>query len=207
VILLAALLTAAAMPPAPPIQRHHIRMDAKRKREMRAYSKRHYGYAAVKLRPRVIVEHIAVAGSWRAVYNTFAPDAPDSELGELPGLCSHYVISGTGKIIELVPPRVRCRHTVGLNHVAIGIEHVGYSDGDVLHNRKRLHGSLRLTAYLRCRYGIPIKDVIGHSESLSSPYRRERVKRLKHQTHSDWSHASMKVYRRRLARRPCEATG
>jgi hypothetical protein len=155
----------------------------------------------------VIVEHIAVAGTWRAVYNTFAPDVPDGELGELPGLCSHYVISEAGKVIELVPPRLRCRHTVGLNHVAIGIEHVGYTDGDVLHNRKRLRASLRLTAWLRCRYGIPIRDVIGHSESLSSPYHRERVKRLKRQTHGDWSHASMKVYRRRLARRPCEATG
>jgi N-acetyl-anhydromuramyl-L-alanine amidase AmpD len=207
VILLAALLTAVAMPPAPPIQRHHIDMDAKRRREMRAYSKRHYGYASARLRPRVIVEHIAVAGTWRAVYNTFAPDVPDPELHALPNVCSHYVISETGKIIELVPPRLRCRHTVGLNHRAIGIEHVGYSDGDVLHNRKRLRASLRLTAWLRCRYGIPIKDVIGHSESLSSPYHRERVKRLKRQTHGDWSHASMKVYRRRLARRPCEATG
>jgi N-acetylmuramoyl-L-alanine amidase len=207
VILLAALLTAAAMPPAPPIERHHIDMTAKRRREMRAYSKRHYGYASARLRPRVIVEHIAVASTWRAVYDTFAPDVPDSELGELPGLCSHYVISETGKIIEFVPPRLRCRHTVGLNHVAIGIEHVGYSDGDVLHNRKRLRASLRLTAWLRCRYGIPIKDVIGHNESLSSPYHRERVKRLRHQTHGDWSHASMKVYRRRLARSPCEATG
>jgi N-acetyl-anhydromuramyl-L-alanine amidase AmpD len=151
------------MPPAPPIERHHIDMDAKRRREMRAYSKRHYGYASARLRPRVIVEHIAVAGTWRAVYNTFAPDVPDGELGELPGLCSHYVISEAGKVIELVPPRLRCRHTVGLNHVAIGIEHVGYTDGDVLHNRKRLRASLRLTAWLRCRYGIPIRDVIGHS--------------------------------------------
>ena len=192
---------------APPIDVQHIDMNAKRRGEMRAYSKRHYGYASARLHPRVIVEHIAVAGTWRAVYNTFAPDVPDGELGELPGLCSHYVISEAGKVIELVPPRLRCRHTVGLNHVAIGIEHVGYTDGDVLHNRKRLRASLRLTAWLRCRYGIPLEDVIGHSESLSSPYHRERVKRLKRQTHGDWSHASMKVYRRRLARRPCEATG
>ena len=191
----------------PPIQQHHIDMPATRKREMRAYSKRHYGYAAVKLKPRVIVEHIAVAPTWKSVWNTFEPDVPDSELHELPGLCSHYVIGETGQIIELVPPRLRCRHTVGLNHVAIGIEHVGNTDGDVLHNKRRLRASLRLTAWLRCRYDIPVQDVIGHSESLSSPYHRERVKRLRKQTHGDWSHASMKVYRRRLARKPCEATG
>jgi hypothetical protein len=106
-----------------------------------------------------------------------------------------------------VSPRIRCRHTVGLNHVAIGIEHVGYSDGDVLDNRKRLKASLRLTTYLRCTYGIAIRNVIGHSEYLSSPYHRERVKRLRTQTHGDWSATSMRTYRRRLARRACEAAG
>jgi len=208
VILAAALITAAAAAPAPPpIVAQHIPMPAKRKREMRAYSKRHYGKARLKLHPRVIVEHIAVAGSGQAVINTFAPDVPDPELHELPNVCSHYLISESGKILELVSPRIRCRHTVGLNHVAIGIEHVGFSDGDVLHNRKRLRASLRLTAYLRCTYGIAIRNVIGHSESLSSPYHRERVKRLRTQTHADWSHKSMRVYRRRLARRACEAAG
>ena len=207
-ILAAALITAAAAAPAPPpIVAQHIPMPAKRKREMRAYSKRHYGKARLKLHPRVIVEHIAVASSAQAVINTFAPDVPDPELHELPNVCSHYLISESGKILELVSPRIRCRHTVGLNHVAIGIEHVGFSDGDVLHNRKRLRASLRLTAYLRCTYGIAIRNVIGHSESLSSPYHRERVKRLRTQTHADWSHKSMRVYRRRLARRACEAAG
>jgi N-acetylmuramoyl-L-alanine amidase len=205
VILVAALAAAVAATPA--IHERHIPMPAKRKREMRAYSKRHYGYAAVKLEPHVIVEHIAVASTAQAVINTFAPDHPDPELHELPNVCSHYLISETGKILELVPPRLRCRHTVGLNHVAIGIEHVGYEDGDVLRNRRRMRASLRLTRYLRCRYGIPVKDVIGHSESLSSPYHRERVKRLRRQTHADWSHKSMCVYRRRLARKPCEAAG
>ena len=192
---------------APPIDVHHIDMNAKRRTEMRAYSRRHYGFASARLHPKVIVEHIAVAGTARAVINTFKPDVPDPELHELPGLCSHYLIAGDGRILELVSPRWRCRHTVGLNHVAIGIEHVGFQDGDVLHNRRRLRASLRLTAWLRCRFHIKIRNVIGHSESLSSPYHRERVKRLRRQTHADWSHASMRVYRRRLARIPCETAG
>ena len=37
---------------APPIDVHHIDMNAKRRAEMRAYSKRHYGYASFKLRVR-----------------------------------------------------------------------------------------------------------------------------------------------------------
>jgi beta-N-acetylhexosaminidase len=206
VILAAALIVAATAGP-PAIQERHIPMPAKRKREMRAYSKRHYGKARLKLEPKVIVEHIAVAPTAESVINTFAPDHPDPELHELPNVCSHYLIGENGKILELISPRIRCRHTVGLNHVAIGIEHVGYTDGDVLHNRQRLRASLRLTAYLRCTYGIAVRNVIGHSESLSSPYHRERVKRLRTQTHGDWSAKSMRVYRRRLARHACEAAG
>jgi hypothetical protein len=52
--------------------------------------------------------------------------------------------------------------------------------------------------WLRCRFHIEIKNVIGHNESLSSPYHRERVASLRHQTHSDFNHADMQVYRRRL---------
>ena len=206
-MILAAALISATVAGPPAIVERHIPMPATRKREMRAYSKRHYGKARLKLEPKVIVEHIAVAPTAQSVIDTFAPDHPDPELHELPNVCSHYLISENGKILELVSPRIRCRHTVGLNHVAIGVEHVGYSDGDVLNNRKRLRASLRLTAYLRCTYGIAIRNVIGHNESLSSPYHRERVKRLRTQTHGDWSEKSMRVYRRRLARRACEATG
>ncbi len=43
-----------------------------------------------------------------------------------------------------------------------------------------------------------MRDVIGHSESLRSPYHRERVARLRRQTHGDWSATSMRTYRARL---------
>jgi N-acetylmuramoyl-L-alanine amidase len=189
----------------PPIKRWLIPFPRHRKREMAAYSKRHYGKRQWRLRdPKVIVEHISVAGSARAVYDTFAPDHPDPELHELPNVCSHFVVGSNGRIYQLVHLTIRCRHTVGLNYTAIGIEHVGFADGDVLGNRRQLRASLRLTRYLRCRFAIPIKDVIGHNESLSSPYHLELVPSLKHQTHGDWKHASMQIYRAKLRRLgPC----
>jgi N-acetylmuramoyl-L-alanine amidase len=191
---------------APPIRHHPIPYGAERKRDMAAYAKRHYGHRSYRLRnPHVIVEHIAVTNSAQVVWNTFAPNRPDPELGELPGLCAHYVISGRGHIQQLVPPRLMCRHTVGLNYTAIGIEHTGYADGDLLGNRRQLRASLRLTRWLRCSRGIRVKDVIGHNESLSSPYHHERVRRLRTQTHGDMSHRSMRVYRRKLRRHPCPA--
>ncbi len=183
----------------PHIVRHPIPLGPKRKREMARYSQRHYGEHTWRLRrPRVIVEHWAETGSAAAVFNTFAPDHPDPELHELPNTCAHFVVSGSGRIYQLVSLRIRCRHTVGLNWTAIGIEHTGFSDGEVLGNRQQMRASLRLTRYLRCRFHIKLRNVIGHAESLSSPYHRERVASLRRQTHGDWRHASMRTYRHRL---------
>ena len=185
----------------PSISQWPIPFGPKRKRQMAAYSERHYGEHAWRLRhPHVIVEHFAEASTAAAVFNTFAPDTPDPELHELPNVCAHFVVSSSGRIFQLVNLRTRCRHTVGLNWTAIGIEHTGFSDAEVLGDRRQLDASLALTRYLRCRFQIKLGDVIGHAESLSSPYHRERVPSLRHQTHGDWSHASMQIYRRKLGK-------
>jgi N-acetylmuramoyl-L-alanine amidase len=187
-------------PPPPPTTVWPIPYGAKRKHEMAAYSQRHYGQRTWRLRhPQVIVEHMAQAGSVAAVRNTFAGDHPDPELHELPNVCSHFVVSSAGRIFRLVNLRTRCRHTIGLNWTAIGIEHVGYGDGDVLGNRGAPRAARRLTRWLRCRFHIRLRDTIGHAESLGSPYHRELVPSLRHQTHGDWSHASMRVFRRKLS--------
>jgi N-acetylmuramoyl-L-alanine amidase-like protein len=189
----------------PAIKLWPIPFGPKRKREMAAYSLRHYGRGTWRLRhPHVIVEHMAQTSTAAAVHATFAPDVPDVELHELPNVCSHFVVSSSGTIFRLVNLRTRCRHTVGLNWTAIGIEHVGYGDSDVLGNRRALRASLRLTQYLRCRFHIRVHDVIGHAESLSSPYHHELVPNLRQQTHGDWKHSSMRVYRSKLRRLgPC----
>jgi hypothetical protein len=92
---------------------------------------------------------------------------------------------------------------VGLNYTAIGIEHVGTSDQAVIGNPRVLTSSLALTRWLRCTNGIAVNDVIGHNESLSSPYHMERVARLRNQTHGDMTRASMQVYRAKLRRLGC----
>ena len=171
---------------------------------MAAYSRRHYGIDSYELkRPRVIVEHIAVAPSATAIRNTFAPNRPDPSYGEHPNVCAHFAIGRDGRIHQLVSLRLMCRHTVGLNHTAVGIEHAGYRDGDLLGNARQLRASLRLTAWLRCRYEIRLRDVIGHNESLSSPYHRERVARMRNETHGDMTRASMRRYRGKLREIPC----
>ncbi len=217
VVLLAACghadATATLPPPAtalarlrPAIHEWPIPFPRARKQQMAAYSLRHYGEDTYVLsRPRVIVEHYTETATALQAYDTFAPDVPDSEFHELPNTCAHFLVEPSGKIDQLVALTLRCRHTVGLNWTAIGVENVGFSDAQVLGDRAQISASLRLTRWLRCTYGIALKNVIGHNESLSSPFHRERVPAFARQTHSDFDHADMHVYRTRLARLPCPA--
>lgn len=192
-----------AAAPMPAITQKPIPFGQKRKDETAAYAERHYGTATSKLDPKLIVEHVTVTPTFQAVYDTFAADQPDVELHELPNVCSHFVVDRDGTIYQLVSLRLICRHTVGLNDHAIGIEHVGASDAEVLGNSAQMDASLKLTRWLRCRYGISMGNVIGHNESLASPYHHELVESLKNQTHEDWTKPDMDVYRAKLRKLRC----
>jgi len=118
---------------APPIVHDPIPFGTRRIAETRAYAVRHYGLHRARLiAPKVIVEHMTENSSFSATFNTFAPDVADPELHELPATCAHFVIDPGGRIHQLVSLRWICRHTVGLNWTAIGIEHVGFSEAGVL---------------------------------------------------------------------------
>ncbi len=191
-------------PPAPRLRRPDIvwkpiPFGAQRLAETAAYAQRHYGVDTWHIRgPHVIVEHYTVSTTMISAWSTFAQDVPDSELHELPGTCAHFIVDRDGTIYQLVPLDVICRHTVGLNLTALGIEHVGMSDAEVLDDPAQMRASLQLTAWLMERYHIPLGDVIGHAESLTSPYHRELYGPWRCQTHSDWQPSDMAVYRARL---------
>jgi beta-N-acetylhexosaminidase len=193
---------AVTAPAKPHIVWDPIPFGAQRKAEMVAYVRRHYGSFMRPtwrlIDPHVIVIHYTDSSTFSSVWNTFANDVPDTELHELPATCAHFVIDTDGTIYQLVSLGTMCRHTVGLNWTAIGIEHVGFSDAQVLGDRRQITASLRLVQWLRCRFHIKIKNVIGHNESLSSPFHHEDVVALRTQTHSDFNHTDMQVYRRRL---------
>ena len=196
----------AARPTAarPTIVQRRIPFGAKRRAEMRAYARRHYGIDDFHLRnPKVIVEHYTVTTTFQSAYATFANDVPDVELHELPGTCAHFIVDKDGTIYQLVALTIMCRHTVGLNWTAFGIEQVGLSAREILNRPAQYRSVVRLTAWLRCRYGIAVRNVIGHSESLSSPYHHENVAALRRQTHADWTHAEMTPVRARVRRYLC----
>jgi beta-N-acetylhexosaminidase len=196
------LIGVSAMPPRPPIVQKPIPFGAQRRSETAAYALRHYGLHTWRLEhPHVIVEHYTASDSFSSAWNTFASDAPDAELHARPGTCAHFVIDRDGTIYQLVPLTTICRHTVGLNWTAIGIEHVGTSDASILSNPRQLASSLSLTLWLMHRYNISLPNVIGHSESLTSRYHRERYAPWRCQTHGDWTHTDMVTYRANLLAR------
>ena len=183
----------------PAIAWKRIPFGAKRKRQTAAYSKRHYGDRTWHLTgPRVVVEHYTDGTSFDSAWNTFAANA--KHLGEYPGVCAHFLIDTDGTIHQLVNLGTRCRHAIGMNWTAIGIEHVGTDARDILRNGAMMRASLRLTVWLLARYGISWGNVIGHAEILQSPYHRERYVSWRCSTHADWNRREMKVYRKRLKR-------
>jgi N-acetyl-anhydromuramyl-L-alanine amidase AmpD len=196
------VLSATAGASRPPIAEDHISYGGERRAQMAAYSRRHYGEEKWRLRdPDAIVLHFTGGPSYSSAWNTFESNAPN--LGESPGVCAHYVIKQSGTIAEVVPPRIRCRHTIGLNHRSIGIEMVqetgsgaAWADAQILDRRRQVGAALRLVRWLQERYGIATGDVIGHSMANDSPY----FKDLQgwRNDHSDWLERDVREFRRRL---------
>lgn len=173
-----------------------------RKREMAAYSRRHYDHRRWRLRhPRVIVLHFTAGSSYAGARSIFASNAPNG--GELPGVCAHFIVGKSGGIHRVVPPRVRCRHAIGLNYTAIGIEMVQrtgrgahWADLRILHRKRQIHAVLRLVAFLKRSRAIKTRNIIGHSMANSSPYFKDFEGWRN--THTDWLRRDVKVFKGRL---------
>ena len=215
VLSLSCLLAALGMPVAgadrdggsargPRVVEDHIPYGSERKRQMAAYSKRHYGYRRWELsHRRVVVLHFTASSTYESARSHFASNSPNR--GELPGVCAHYIVDKDGSIYETVAPRIRCRHAIGLNHRSLGIEMVQeagrsshWADRQILERRPQIRAALRLVAHLRSRFGIRMRDVIGHAMANNSPY----FKDLQgwRNDHTDWLWRDVKVFRERLRR-------
>ena len=199
----AALPAQQAAAAQPRIVKSWIPYGPIRKRQMAAYALRHYGKRTNVLKPRVLVEHWTQSNDYASAYNLFAVDKPDAELGELPGTCAHFIVDTNGTIHQLVPLRLMCRHAVGLNDRAIGVENVGMSDSQVMGNHRQITATVRLARWLRCTYKIQVRDIIGHNENTRSRFHHERVRWLRRQTHNDMKRSTMNRFRKIVARQSC----
>jgi N-acetyl-anhydromuramyl-L-alanine amidase AmpD len=198
--LIAAAVLAAA--PAPAINADPIPYPPARRRQMAAYSERHYGERSARLvKPKAIVLHFTANDSYSATWNTFANNTPNR--GEYPGTCAHFVIDKKGVIRQLVNLKLRCRHAIGINHTSIGIEIIQetgrgahWADRQILARKKQVGAALRLVRWLQGRYSIKTRNVIGHAMVNDSPLFRDDAGWKN--DHGDWLAEDVAVFRKRL---------
>jgi hypothetical protein len=195
----------------PPITQDPIPYTAARRAEMAAYAQRHYGVATSQLgHPRLVVLHFTASSSYPGVHAAFSSDTPNN--GELPGTCAHFVVDKDGTIYQQAPLTVMCRHAIGVNDRSVGIEMVqetgpssSWADQQILARTPQIRSVLRLVAWLCNRYGIPLRDVIGHSMVNDSPFFRDNEGWRN--DHTDWQPADVARVRAMLRARYPSLTG
>jgi len=205
VLLLMVPSFAGADVPAPKTKWDPIPYGKSRKHQMAGYSERHYGKRTWRLEnPRAIVLHYTAGSSYQSAYNTFASNAPNN--GERPGVCAQFVVDKDGTIYQLTRLYVRCRHTIGMNHVSIGIEMVQEDVGGshatsqaILDRKAQARAAVRLAAWLRTRYRIGSRNLIGHAMANDSPLFKDNEGWRN--DHTDWPKAEVKTFRKRVIRK------
>jgi len=180
-----------------------IDFPQRRKDEMATYSLRHYGASSWRLNPSMIVLHFTETDTAAAARNGFANDSPN--LGELPGTCAHFIVAQNGDVWQIVPTNVRCRHTIGLNDKAIGIEIVQrtqgnsshWADQQILDRPAQIAAVLALLRSLQRDYGISTFNIIGHATANEAPQFRDL--QGWRNDHTDWQAQDVLEVRRRLS--------
>jgi hypothetical protein len=187
---------------APVMRTSHIPYGPERLAQMAAYSQRHYGESTWRLAPRAIVLHYTCGPSYVSAWYTFARNRPHN--GELPGVSAHYIVDRDGTIHELVPPDVRCRHTTGMNHVAIGVEFVQrcvrggarVAEHELLSRDGQMNAGARLVRHLQRRFGIGVDGVLGHAMANRHPFFLDRLGLTN--DHGDWRRGAVREFLRRV---------
>lgn len=168
---------------------------------MGAYALARYGSSDIRIDPKVIVLHYTCGSTYSSAHATFESDAPN--MGVKPGVVSQFVIDKDGTIYQQIPLGYMGRHTVGLNHVAIGIECVEEgSSGDaqavsaILHRKAQGESLIALVRWLMYRFHIPLSDVIGHGTANDSPYFKD-LQGLTND-HTDWNQPQIRLLRAKV---------
>jgi N-acetyl-anhydromuramyl-L-alanine amidase AmpD len=106
---------------------------------------------------------------------------------------------------QIVPTSVRCRHTIGLNDKAIGIEMVqrtrgnssAWADRQILNRTAQIGALLALLRSLQRQYGISTGNIIGHATANQAPQFRD-LEGWRND-HTDWQARDVLEVRRRLS--------
>lgn len=119
-----------------------------------------------EITPKMVVLHWTAIPSLKKSFEAFNRSTLPNwrpDLVNVSGLnvSSHFLVDQDGTIYRLMPETTMARHTIGLNHCAIGIENVGGTEGLPL-TKQQLKSNIYLVNYLASKYDI--EYVIGHQE-------------------------------------------
>jgi len=184
------------------VKQDHIPFGPDRVLQTIDYDQRHYNYNSAELHPTIIVLHFTVSSTYSSAYNTFASNTPApgpaGTAPETPGTCAHFVVDKDGTIYQLVPLNRVCRHAIGLNNQAIGIEMVEETSADNILNRPaQITAVTKLVKVLQQAYGIDDVNVIGHAMANDAPTFKD-LEGWKND-HGDWTSTQVDLVRRKLA--------
>lgn len=132
------------------------------------YQKSHYGLSAAdgSITPKIVVLHWTVIPTLEESFQAFKNATLPSARGDIAGggalnVSAHYLVDRDGTIYHLMPDTLMARHTIGLNHTAIGIENVGGTPDKPL-TKAQINSNIELVKHLIGIY--PIEYLIGHYE-------------------------------------------
>lgn len=133
------------------IMQDPIKINEKRKELTKSYSKFHYGIDSYLLDdPKAIIIHATATPTYRSAHNSFYEETlkgrQDIKIGGEVNVSAHYIIDRDGTIYQQAPLDFMCRHAIGYNYTAIGIENV--STPESLLTEQQVGSNAHLIEYL-----------------------------------------------------------
>lgn len=116
--------------------------------------------------PRVVILHWTAGGSARSAWFTFQPERrprrPDLQGAKALNISAHFIVDRDGTTYRLMDEDRVGRHTIGLNHLSIGVENVGDGKRWPMTD-DQITANIDLVRYLKARFPS-ITHLIGHHE-------------------------------------------
>ncbi|WP_143961024.1 N-acetylmuramoyl-L-alanine amidase [Litoribacter populi] len=119
----------------------------------------------VEIEPKMVVLHWTVVPTIEKTFDVFDPSVLPAARDGLQGasalnVSSQYLVDQDGTIFKLMPENHFARHTIGLNHCAVGIENIGSDEMPLTKAQEKANE--QIIRYLKSKYDIT--HVIGHHE-------------------------------------------
>ena len=156
--------------PLPFVIKDYPTLSKKRLELTTAYANQHYGMNTYLLQnPKIIVIHYTALPTLKMSLGAFKADTISNHRTKLSpygrvNVGTHFVIDRNGVVYSLLPTTVMGRHTMGYNHVVLGIENVGTDESNL--TDEQVNTNAALIAFLMAKHPS-IDHVIGHLDYMN----------------------------------------